>query len=160
MVSKREESLEDMVSRRNKRLKNLFVVNGIDVRLVGDEQKPAVIMDEHVVISCYVKNFDLHFTREPFSDEIVKTVKLKHEPEITRLELQEVIETCKHRPVYRVKHTGTDLFLVGYNYLNSEDAVGRYPVFARNKPKVYFDLSYAEKVLENLTEEGYPIEIV
>lgn len=55
MVSKREESLEDMVSRRNKRLKNLFVVNGIDVRLVGDEQKPAVIMDEHVVISCYVK---------------------------------------------------------------------------------------------------------
>lgn len=102
----------------------------------------------------------MHFTREPFSDEIVKTVKLKHDPEITRFELQEVIEACKHRPVYRVKHSGTDLFLVGYNYLNSEDAVGATLCLPEINPKVYFDLSYAEKVLESLTEEGYPIEIV
>ncbi len=157
---RKNESLEEMVARRNKRLKSLFSRNGVNVRLVGDEQKPAVIMDESVVLSCYVKNFDLHFTKEPFSDEIVKTVKLKHDPEITRFELQEVIELCKHRPVYRILLTDTELFLVGYNYLNSEDSVGRYPVFAKHKPKVYFDRSYAEKVAENLTEEGYLIEII
>lgn len=159
-VTRKDESLEEMVTRRNKRLKSLFSRNGINVRLVGDEQKPAVIMDEAVVLSCYVKNFDLHFTQEPFSDEIVKTVKLKHEPEITRFELQEVIEVCKHRPVFRVMLKNTDLFLVGYNYLNSEDSVGRYPVFAKHKPKVYFDRIYAEKVAESLAEEGYQIDIV
>lgn len=160
MVMRKNESLEEMVARRNKRLKSLFSRNGVNVRLVGDEQKPAVIMDESVVLSCYVKNFDLHFTQEPFSDEIVKTVKLKHEPEITRYELQETIELCKHRPVYRILLSGTELYLVGYNYLNSEDSVGRYPVYAKHKPKVYFDRSYAEKVAENLDEEGYEIEIV
>jgi len=157
---RKNETLEEMVARRNKRLKNLFSRNDVNVRLVGDDQKPAVIMDESVVLSCYVKNFDLHFTQEPFSDEIVKTVKLKHDPEITRLELQEVIESCKHRPVFRIVLQGTDLFLVGYNYLNSEDSVGRYPVFAKHKPKVYFDKSYAEKVAVNLNDEGYTIEIV
>ncbi len=159
-MMKKNESLEEMVTRRNKRLKSLFSRNGVNVRLVGDEQKPAVIMDESVVLSCYVKNFDLHFTKEPFSDEIVKTVKLKHDPDITRFELQEVIELCKHRPVFRIRIKNTELFLVGYNYLNSEDSVGRYPVFAKHKPKVYFDNSYAEKVAVNLAEEGYDIEIV
>ncbi len=159
-MMRKNESLEEMVTRRNKRLKSLFSRNGVNVRLVGDDQKPAVIMDESVVLSCYVKNFDLHFTKEPFSDEIVKTVKLKHEPEITRLEIQEVIELCKHRPVFRIQLKNSDLYLVGYNYLNSEDSVGRYPVFAKHKPKVYFDKSYADKVAESLTEEGYQIEIV
>jgi hypothetical protein len=159
-MMRKNESLEEMVARRNKRLKSLFSRNGVNVRLVGDDQKPAVIMDESVVLSCYVKNFDLHFTQEPFSDEIVKTVKLKHDPEITRYELQEVIELCKHRPVFRILLKGSELYLVGYNYLNSEDSVGRYPVFAKHKPKVYFDKSYAEKVAINLGEEGYSVEIV
>jgi hypothetical protein len=157
---RKNETLEEMVARRNKRLKNLFARNEVNVRLVGDDQKPAVIMDESVVLSCYVKNFDLHFTQEPFSDEIVKTVKLKHDPEITRQELQEVIESCRHRPVYRIVLKGTELYLVGYNYLNSEDSVGRYPVFAKHKPKVYFDKTYAEKVASNLNDEGYDIDIV
>ena len=156
---RKNESLEEMVTRRNKRLKSLFSRNGISIRLVGDENKPAVIRDEAVVLSCYVKNFNLHFTKEPFSDEIVKTIKLKQEPDINKYELIEVLEVCKHRPVYKLKLAGTDLFLVGYNYLNSEDAVGRYPVFAKHKPKVYFDFEYAQSVAENLRSDGYTIAI-
>jgi hypothetical protein len=157
---RKNESLEEMVMRRNKRLKALFSRNGVNVRLVGDEQKPAVIRDEAVVLSCYVKNFNLHFTKEPFSDEIVKTVKLKHEPEINRYELEEVLEMCTHRPVYKLLLENSELYLVGYNYLNSEDAIGRYPVFALHKPKIYFDRSYAEKVSVNLAEDGYKMVIV
>ncbi len=158
---RRQETLEEMVERRNKRLVFLFTSNGFNVRIVGDPQKPAVIQDEQVLLSCYVKNFNLHFTKEPFSDEIVKTVKLKHEAEITKYELQEVLDICKHRPVYKLKlASAEELFLVGYNYLNSEDSVGRYPVFAKHKPKVYFNREYAERVLENLTGEGYNMEII
>lgn len=156
---RKNETLEEMVARRNKRLKTLFSVNGVNVRLVGDEQKPAVIRDEAMVLSCYVKNFNLHFTKEPFSDEIVKTVKLKHEPEIDRHELLQVLDLCKHRPVYKVRLNDTELYLVGYNYLNSEDSVGRYPVFAKHKPKVYFDLEYAQKVAENLRGDQYDIVV-
>jgi hypothetical protein len=43
--------------------------------------------------------------------------------------------------------------------LNSEDAVGRYPVFARHKPKVYFDKEYAVKLVESLSNEGYKLQI-
>lgn len=155
--TRKNETLEEMIARRNKRLKNLFLKCGINVRLVGDENKPAVIQDEKIVLSCYVKNFNLHFTKEPFSNEIVRTVKLKQEPEITRYELLEILESCKHRPVYKLRLSGTDLYLVGYNYLNSEDAVGRYPVFAKHKPKVYFDLEYAQNVAANLKAEGYEV---
>lgn len=156
----KNESLEELVSRRNKRLLNFFNSNGFNVRLVGDDQKPAVILDETKVLSCYVKNFDLFFTREPFCDEVVKQFKLKHEPEVTSQEIGEAIEMCMHRPVYKIRICGSELFLVGYNYLNSEDGVGRYPVFAKHRPKVYFDLEYAEKLTTSLGEEGYSLEII
>lgn len=154
-----KESLEEMVTRRNKRLVSLFTKNNVSVRLVGDPQKPAVIMDESIVISCFVKNFNLNFTKEPFSDEIVSTVKLKHEPDITKYELEQILEICKHRPVYKLKLKESNLFLVGYNYMNSEDSVGRYPVFAKHKPKVYFDKDYASDVAKSLISDGYDITI-
>jgi hypothetical protein len=156
----KEETLEDIVARRNKRILQLFTKHGYNVRLVGDAQKPAVVLDEMVVLSCYAKNFDLHFTKEPFGSEIVKSFKLKDDNEVSSLELQEAIELSTHRPVYKIKLTGTEMFLVGYNYLNSEDGVGRYPVFARHKPKVYFDKEYAVKLAESLSNEKYSIEIV
>jgi hypothetical protein len=156
----KEESLEDIVARRNKRLLRLFTMHGYDVRLVGDIQKPAVVLNEMAVLSCYVKNFDLHFTKEPFSSEIVKSFKLKDDCDVSNLELQEAIELSTHRPVYKIKLTGTDMYLVGYNYLNSEDAMGRFPVFAKYKPKVYFDKEYAVKLADSLINEKYSVEIV
>ena len=156
----KEESLEDIVARRNKRLLRLFTQHGYDVRLVGDLQKPAVVLNEMAVLSCYVKNFDLHFTKEPFSSEIVKSFKLKDDCDVSNLELQEAIELSTHRPVYKIKLTGTDMYLVGYNYLNSEDAIGRFPVFAKYKPKVYFDKEYAVKLADSLINEKYSVEIV
>jgi len=155
----KEESLEDIVDRRNKRLLRLFTLHGYDVRLVGDSQKPAVILNEMAVLSCYVKNFDLHFTKEPFSSEIVKSFKLKDDCDVSNLELQEAIELSTHRPVYKIKLSGTEMYLVGYNYLNSEDAIGRYPVFAKHKPKVYFDKEYAVKLADSLINEKYSVEI-
>jgi hypothetical protein len=159
MYMRKKESLEDMVERRNKRLLMVFASNDIQVRLVGDPQKPAIVKNEKEVLSCFVKNFDLHFTKEPFSDIVIKSIKLKSIPEINKRELEEVLEMCTHRPVYKLKLTGNELFLVGYNYLNSQDSVGRYPVFAKHKPKVYFDKSYAEKVATALSKEGYNIVI-
>jgi len=155
----REETMEEMVARRNKWLLRFFTMHGYDVRIVGDAQKPAVVLNDMAVLSCYVKNFDLHFTKEPFSDEIVKSFKLKSEMEASKHELQEAIELSTHRPAYKIKLTSTDMFLVGYNYLNSEQSLGRYPVFAKYNPKVYFDKEYAVKLAESLKQEGYDISI-
>ena len=156
----KEESIDEMVARRNKRILKLFTNLGYNIRLVGDVQKPSIVLDEMVVLSCYAKNFELHFTKEPFSNEIVKSFKLNSDIEVSNLELQEAIELGSHRPVYKIRLTGTEMFLVGYNYLNSEDAIGRYPVFAKHKPKVYFDKEYTIRLAENLAEEEYSIEIV
>jgi hypothetical protein len=155
----REESLQEIVKRRNKRLLTFFTTHGLNVRIVGDDQKPSVVLDESYVLSCYVKNFDLHFTKEPFSDEIVKTFKLKNEVEVTKLELLETIQLCAHRPAYKIQLSGTELFLVGFNYLNSEDAMGRYPVFGKFKPKVYFDKEYAKNLIDSLMKESYTVEL-
>lgn len=153
------EDSKEMVARRNKRLLQLFTNNGYDVRIVGDSLRPSVVLNEMVVLSCQVRNFDLHFTKEPFSDEIVKSFNLKGDIEDAKLELQEAIELGAHRPVYKVKLIGTDMFLVGFNYIDPETPKGKYPVFAKHKPRLYFDKDYADRLVESLKEENYFAEV-
>ena len=159
-MSRENESLEELVERRNKRLLSRFSANDYKVRLVGDPQKPAVVLDDMIVLSCYVKNFDIYFTKEPFSHYIVRSFKLKSQNEVTKLELQEAIELSTHRQVYKLKLNGTELMLAGWNYLNSEDSIGRYPVFAKMKPKIYFDKEFAIGLTASLKKEGYSISII
>jgi hypothetical protein len=157
----RDESLEEIVSRRNKQLLSFFTMHGYNVRIVGDDHKPSVILDETVLLSCYVKNFDLCFTKEPLGDEIVKCFKLKTEPDVSKLELQEAIEQCTHRPVYKVKLANTDdMFLVGYNYIDGKEPAEKYPVFAKHKPKVFFDMEYTVRLVESLGKDNYSLVIV
>ena len=149
--------MDEMLAHRNKKLLRLFTSNGYEVRIVGELNRPAIILDEMVVLSCYVKNYDLHFTKDPFSEEIVKTINLKNENDVSKHELQEAIELSTHRQAYKIKLTGTDMYLVGYNYL-SKDGLGKYPVFGRHKPKVYFDREYVDKLVETLNQE-YSVEM-
>jgi hypothetical protein len=158
----RSEPLMKVVKRRNEKLKRLFAENGINIRLIGDPQKPAMVMDEEILLSAYVKNFYLHFTKEPFSDEIVNTFKLYYQVTTDRNELQQTIDSCEHRKVYKIKLADMEptLYLVGYNFIDRDNEVGRYPVFGPHKPKVYFKKEFALKRANEISKEGYNLEVV
>lgn len=150
---------EKEIAIRNKQLLRFFTRHGYNIRLVGDKQKPSVILNEIVVLSCYVKNFNLYFTKEPFSEEIVRVFKLTEDSDVSELEIQEAVEMGSHRQVYKLKLTDVDMYLVGFNFMNSELALDRYPVFGKHNPKVYFDREYAENLVVTLAQAGYQIKI-
>lgn len=156
----RDDTFEENISRRNKMLLKFFTLHNYDVRLVGDLKKPNVILNDLVVLSCYVMNFDLHFTKAPFSCEIVKSFKLKEDSDISCLELQEAIELGTHKPIYKVIHAQSRLLLVGFNYIDRENSAGRYPIFGKHHPKVYFDKEYAIKQVEELNGAGYTLNVI
>jgi len=151
------ENLEEMVDRRNKRLLYFFTKIGISVRLVGDPQKPAIIIDEEFVLSGYVQNFKLHFTDKPFGGKIVRTYILEKEPDVRRNDVLFLLQTYEHGKVSKIKLKGTDLFLVGYNFLYLDEGVERHPVFAKFKPKVYFKEQSAIKRVSELQDLGYDV---
>lgn len=154
------EDLKSLVKRRNKRLLTLFKHNGFNVRLIGDPQKPAVIWDEEYCISGFAKNFDFHFTSQPFDGEVIRTVKLTENVTSVRAEIEEALESAEHRKVFKVVLENTPLFLVGYNYIDPDNSVGRYPVFAQHKPKIYFTEDKAIEISESLLELGYKVSVV
>ncbi len=157
----RSEPLMKVVKRRNEKLRKFFAENGFNVRLIGDPQKPAMVMNEEILLSAYVKNFYLHFTKEPFSDEIVSTYKLYYQVAIDRNELQQTLDACTHRKAYKIKLADVEptLYLVGYNFIDRDNEVGRYPVFGPYKPKVYFKKEFALKRASEISKEGYNLEV-
>jgi len=118
-----------------------------------------VIVDYAVVLSAYVKNFDLIFTDKPFQGKEVLKFKLSPNVKITDVELNAILEKYEHRSVYRVKLPDSNLFLVGYNFKDKEktDAENRYPVFAKFGMKIYFDEAYAQSI--SATYKDYNLEV-
>jgi hypothetical protein len=149
---------DEAIQRRNKRLLNFFIDSGIPVRLIGDDNCPAVVYKEKYVLSCYVKNFDLIFTDKPKEGSEVTRVKLQQGVSFPKEDLVKLLDNCEHRKVYRVKVKGTSLFLSGYNFLDKQNSEGRYPVFSKFGSKIYFSQEYAEQICADYAE--YDLEIV
>lgn len=165
---KSKDSLEDVILRRNRRLQDFFKSEFPEefgtIRIIGDENVPAVILNDEYLVACYVKNFDLFLqtTNEDNGGEIFMTIKLNKIPEYNRDEFIKWIQTARHRKVYRIKlsQTPNELYLCGWNYIDKELKDFRYPVFSKYNPKVYYKEKVAEEFAEELKEYGYLIDII
>lgn len=152
---------DTIISRRNERLERFFALlyenTGTRVRIIGDKNCPAVIIDETWCVSCFVKNFELNFTDKPNQGQIIDTVKLQKDQIVDCGHIASVIARSEHRPVYKLRYGDSDLFLAGYNFINKTDLTGKYPVFAREHPKIYFNQGYAQQIADS--HSSYPLVV-
>jgi hypothetical protein len=146
--------------RRNTRLARFFDNLGLPARLIGDANSPAIIIDDAIVLSGYVKNFELRFTDIPSHGQVIYTVKLLHQQIIDRDEVYRVILSSEHRSVYRISLESTKLFLAGYNFVDKINSKGRYPVFSTVNPKIYFSEQSAKESVEAINNDlGGPYKL-
>lgn len=157
---------KESIEKRNNRLLRFFqaVYGSKSVMIIGDPNKPAVILmgneNSASVISCYVHNFTLIFTDSPTQGNHVYSVTLtekacKH-PD--KEEVMRIVDSSKHRSVYRVKMKEKNLFLSGYNFMDRTVEETKYPVFSRFGMKVYFNKETAERVVEQFSD--YNLEVI
>lgn len=149
------EELRNIVRRRNKRLLFAFSALSDQIRIIGDPETPAVIFNNEMVLSVYVANFILHLTDAPVRGRKLRSEKLLDGFRFTVDEIMEYIRSANHRKVYRIYHKDSDLYLAGWNFRDKENRDGKYPVFARQNPKLYFTKEKAKEVLGLLDEIHY-----
>jgi len=163
-MDKKSEDFLAMLERRNKRFLNFFKTNGFkETRLIGDPEKPALLYNEELVLSCYVHNFELRLMDKPFSDNVIEVIKLNGflNEDFSEM-IKEWYKTYEHRKVYKIQFQESLLYLAGYNFLvrRKENPEGRYPVFARHHPKVYFSLEKANEITGELEKAGYTVTVI
>ncbi len=156
-------NMKDVIRKRNDRLKKLFISAGFEIHMIGDEQSPAIILNDKICLSCYVKNFDLILNNKPFDAEVMKIIKLTdviHNDDKESLQNWVSDKQVQHRTIYRIEYGSTGLFLSGYNFLDKEDKATMYPVFAKQNPKVYFDAEYAQSICDKYEKFNYDLKII
>lgn len=156
------ENKQDIVNRRNWRLAEFWLKTQLPVRIIGNENSPAIIFDEKWILSCYVKNFNLIFKDSPFDGNDVMSIKLTVNPEYKIQDFIMWLSKSKHRPIYKIKLIEIEpkLYLVGYNFLNSAMSENRYPVFATYNPKLYFSEESAIQKVDEMRNLGYDVVAV
>jgi hypothetical protein len=159
---KQKENLEDVIERRNLRIKQFFELCKIQIRLIGDKNTPAIIIDDSYVLNCYVHNFELRFTDQVIQGNIVYTVKLTEKPNFDKNKVMSCINDFEKRKVFKIQvnNSNPKLYLSGYNFLDKIKKDGRYPVFSSYIPKVYFSKEKAEEIVNTLSNDGYDLVIL
>ena len=157
---KKKEDLSEVIERRNKRIEAFFKLVGISVRVIGDENSPAIVYDDTCILNAYVHNFELRFTDNHNDGNIIYTVKLTESPNFDKNRVMNCINDYEKRPVYKVAVKGSNprLYLSGYNFLNRTEKLGRYPVFSAYAPKVYFTKEKTDEICDELNVDGYSLE--
>jgi hypothetical protein len=141
-----DKELKQTIEKRNKRLVAFFVLLGLDVEIIGDMETPAIIKEQYC-LSCYVHNFNLIFTTHYDQGTELYRIKLQKDQEYDADQIINWLKTATHRRVYKVKITGQDLYLVGYNFKTKDNPDEKFPVFGRYAPKVYFTEDYATDLI-------------
>jgi hypothetical protein len=88
----RKNDLKEVVERRNKRLINFFSLCGYPLRLIADENSPAIVIEDKYVLNAYVHNFELRFTDSYNQGNIIYTIKLSENPNFDKNKVVSCIE--------------------------------------------------------------------
>jgi hypothetical protein len=153
----------NITQERNQRALNVFTSNGFSVQLFGDDEYPMFILENCILLSCFLNGNNLYFRHSPDSGEILRSVKLTGNEYLTKYEISQIIEQSEHLPVYRIKDNGSGMWLVGFNYFEQEDDRinrERYPVFALHKPKIYIDQNRVASTTRELEVLGYDVSVI
>lgn len=142
-----EPELKQTIEKRNKRLDAFFTLFGIEVDIIGDMETPAVIYQDKC-LSCFVHNFNLVFTDHFDKGNELYRIKLQKDQEIDTGIVQQWLDTANHRQIFRLKIKDIALYLVGYNFKGATEAEGKYPVFGKFGPKIYFTEDYAQNLID------------
>jgi len=146
--------------------KKLFPKN--DIRIMGDENSPAVVIDHEFILSCYVSNYKLRFTNKNYKGDILLELSLNNDfSKLTPQQIEQLnnwYTQSQHRKISRIylesENTQAPLYLVGWNFRNKTLKEGRYPVFGEYEPKVYFKKEKAVEVQTELIQMGYNVIII
>ena len=155
-----KEQLSDIVVRRNKRLSEFFKLLGLNVKLIETAKSinnPPMVLNDEFILNAYVHNFELRFTDSPNQGNVLYTVKLTEKPLFDKNRILAAINDYEKRPIYKIylKNVEPTLYLTGYNFLNKDEKLGRYPVFSSYQPKLYFHEDKAQEICEELNSNGY-----
>jgi len=147
------------VERRNQRLREFFEANDMQVRIIGDENKPMILYLDSLVLPCYVKNFDLVFDDSLLDGESggeLRRFRLRSEPttgpDVT--EFLQSVKSMKMRRAYRIK--SGELFLHDWKNRN----MNREPVFAPDNSKIYLSLGRAKQTAKEINALGIECEVI
>ena len=152
------------IKKRNRRALKFFSDRQLDVRAVGTLDNPAFLLNNELVLNCYVKNFWLLFMDAINGGDELFRIKLTHVPEdLDQVKLIHWLHNYIHRDVFKVALIDNNsLFVAGYSFFDVEnkDNSDKIPVFSNLRPKVYFSREAAEVIVERFSTEEIKLEII
>lgn len=131
---------------RNKKALEFFKNLNLNVRVLGNEDKPVFILDNKVCLSCFCVKDLIILVDKPFGGKEILKVDLNSQ--LLNLDVFTYwIEKIEHRKVFRIRLVNCSLFYNGFRKKNEQ----RFPIFCEIEESVFFTMSKAEEIIKEFS---------
>jgi hypothetical protein len=131
---------------RNNLLFDFFKYLGFqNVKLLGDENQPKIILDDMKAVSGFVKNKYYNFTDKPFGGNVVYTINLQEKEHENIDYVRTIIHQAERRIIYRLLVDNSSFF-----FCKIENNI---PYFSNIDARYYFEKAKADRMKDYLQKE-------
>lgn len=128
------------VDERNQMIIDFFKHHNIEVKLIGDKNKPKIVVNDDQVLSGFVYNKKFNFTTKQFGGDVIYVINLHRLDFYKTSFINKLIDNNNKTKIYRIKQT--EIPDVDSYYLKTDEAT---PIFSENDSRYYFNKLEAEK---------------
>lgn len=157
---------EDDRERRNMQLRDFFRNLGYaDVKVIGNKDKPAVVLNKSMALALYVDNFDIVFTTKRMYGDRIFSYRIGNSKK-TRLQDEELsmflewMATAEHDPVYVIAVPGTNLKYCKQIRVNGGDPNSEmFSIFSEENYSLFLSEFRAQEKCDEFSTEKTPLEV-
>lgn len=147
----RDESVFDYVVRREQLFYEKLYLP-FNLKLTGNPEKPALILNDTYNISGYLNGFTLLIFDSPESNANLLLKYNLDNRQLPRNVFENNIKTGIHKAVYKLQHD-SGLYLSGRNFTDKLNKRGVYPVYSNHDPIIFLNMVSAASELTKYDKE-------
>lgn len=137
------------------KVKEIFSFYNLNIRMLSGITMPALILDNTIALSCFIKENNLILLNQPKAGNEVYRIDLSDD---NYYHLEEIINTWitqfEHRKLFKVSLSGTELSYCGFHEFKNK----KYPIFSVINNSVFFSKKRAQEILDLFLD--FNLEIV
>lgn len=153
---------------RDHKIRYIFHQCNINIRLIGQGNKPLIIYKNRYVLSCSINQTTLYFTTSFEKGRVlfkVELMELKTADDKLIQKIQQWFSESVHKECFNIRIKESTLYLSGYNkqelIIDLNETVKKlYPVFSQHNYKLYFSKQYAQNILDAHSTKEIELEII
>lgn len=143
---------------RNSKILQFFNLVSFEIRLVGNPEYPAIIVNDEWCMNAFIKKQYVNFTDAVSKGKTIKSYDITKDEPILDVDFKSLLDRGLCRKVFKIKEKASNMHVYAFATKMNNEGKKIFPLFAKQNCKIYFNYNHASKVAKEFKKYDLLVE--